>query len=375
MRSSTVEAGLAQRARIVLLAAQGVPNAEIARRVGVSRPTVIQWRNRYEAGGISALGDLDRSGRPPVIDDVAVVVATVQAPPEALGVTHWSARLLGKHLGISFASVARIWREWNLQPWRRETFKFSTDPELDAKVRDVVGLYLNPPDKAVVVCIDEKSQIQALDRTAPILPIRPGLPEKATHDYVRHGTTTLFAALEVATGKVTDACHPRHTHAEFLAFLKQVAKAYPRVPLHVVADNYATHKHPAVQAWLAKHPRVRMHFTPTSGSWLNLVEVFFGIITRQAIRRGTFTSVKDLIAAIETFIDAWNDRCQPFVWTKTADEILTKANRKVTSNTRHQADQVLVNSPYSGAGARSFIELVQDPFDMCCRSAEGDGMA
>ena len=335
MRSSTVEAGLAQRARIVLLAAQGVPNAEIARRVGVSRPTVIQWRNRYEAGGISALGDLDRSGRPPVIDDVAVVVATVQAPPEALGVTHWSARLLGKHLGISFASVARIWREWNLQPWRRETFKFSTDPELDAKVRDVVGLYLNPPDKAVVVCIDEKSQIQALDRTAPIPPIRPGLPEKATHDYVRHGTTTLFAALEVATGKVTDACHPRHTHAEFLAFLKQVAKAYPRVPLHVVADNYATHKHPAVQAWLAKHPRVRMHFTPTSGSWLNLVEVFFGIITRQAIRRGTFTSVKDLIAAIETFIDAWNDRCQPFVWTKTADEILTKANRKVTSNTRH----------------------------------------
>ena len=335
MRSSTVEAGLAQRARIVLLAAQGVPNAEIARRVGVSRPTVIQWRNRYEAGGISALGDLDRSGRPPVIDDVAVVVATVQAPPEALGVTHWSARLLGKHLGISFASVARIWREWNLQPWRRETFKFSTDPELDAKVRDVVGLYLNPPDKAVVVCIDEKSQIQALDRTAPMLPIRPGLPEKATHDYVRHGTTTLFAALEVATGKVTDACHPRHTHAEFLAFLKQVAKAYPRVPLHVVADNYATHKHPAVQAWLAKHPRLTMHFTPTSGSWLNLVEVFFGIITRQAIRRGTFTSVKDLIAAIETFIDAWNDRCQPFVWTKTADEILTKANRKVTSNTRH----------------------------------------
>ena len=335
MRSSTVEAGLAQRARIVLLAAQGVSNAEIARRVGVSRPTVIQWRNRYEAGGISALGDLDRSGRPPVIDDVAVVVATVQAPPEALGVTHWSARLLGKHLGISFASVARIWREWNLQPWRRATFKFSTDPELDAKVRDVVGLYLNPPDKAVVVCIDEKSQIQALDRTAPILPIRPGLPEKATHDYVRHGTTTLFAALEVATGKVTDACHPRHTHAEFLAFLKQVAKAYPRVPLHVVADNYATHKHPAVQAWLAKHPRVRMHFTPTSGSWLNLVEVFFGIITRQAIRRGTFTSVKDLIAAIETFIDAWNDRCQPFVWTKTADDILTKANRNKTSNTQH----------------------------------------
>ena len=231
--------------------------------------------------------------------------------------------------------MARIWREWNLQPWRRETFKFSTDPELDAKVRDVVGLYLNPPDKAVVVCIDEKSQIQALDRTAPILPIRPGLPEKATHDYVRHGTTTLFAALEVATGKVTDACQPQHTHAEFLTFLKQVAKAYPRVNLHIVCDNYATHKHPKVKAWLAKNPRITMHFTPTSGSWLNMVEIFFGIITRQAIRRGTFRSVKDLIAGIEAFIDGWNERCHPFVWTKTPDQILTKAQRKQTSNTRH----------------------------------------
>src|SRR6476619_4771793 len=338
VRSSSIRAGLAQRARIVLLASEGLSNAEIARRTGTSRPTVVDWRARDVAGGIRALHDQPRSGRPPKIDEIDVVVATLAdagRPPAHLGTTHWSARLLGAELGISFATVARIWRKWNLQPWRRETFKFSTDPELDAKIRDVVGLYLQPPENAVVVCIDEKSQIQALDRTAPILPIRLGLPEKATHDYVRHGTTTLFAALEVATGKVTDACHPRHTHAEFLAFLKQVAKAYPRVPLHVVADNYATHKHPAVQAWLAKHPRVRMHFTPTSGSWLNLVEVFFGIITRQAIRRGTFTSVKDLIAAIETFIDAWNDRCQPFVWTKTADEILTKANRKVTSNTRH----------------------------------------
>jgi len=335
VRSSTVEAGLAQRARIVLLAAEGLPNAEIARRVGMVRPTVIQWRNRYVCGGIAALGDLDRSGRPPVIDDAAVVIATLQSPPESLGVTHWSARLLGKHLGISFASVARIWRDWNLQPWRRETFKFSTDPELDAKVRDVVGLYLNPPDKAVVVCIDEKTQVQALDRTAPILPMRPGLPEKATHDYIRHGTTSLFAALEVATGKVTDACYQRHTHAEFLDFLKLVAKQYPRIKLHIVADNYATHKHPRVNGWLARNPRISMHFTPTSGSWLNLVEVFFGIITRQAIRRGTYTSVKELIAAIEMFIDGWNERCQPFVWTKTADEILTKANRKKTSNTRH----------------------------------------
>jgi len=335
VRSSTVEAGWAQRARIVLLAAQGLPNAEIARRVGMSRPTVILWRNRYVAGGIGALGDLDRSGRPPVIDDAAVVVATLQPPPPSLGVTHWSARLLAKELGISFASVARIWRDWKLQPWRRETFKFSTDPELDAKVRDVVGLYLAPPDKAVVVCIDEKTQVQALDRTAPILPLRPGLPEKATHDYVRHGTTSLFAALEVATGKVTDACYERHTHVEFLDFLKLVAKAYPRVKLHVVADNYATHKHPTVRAWLEKNPRITMHFTPTSGSWLNLVEVFFGIITRQAIRRGSFTSVKELKAAIEAFIDGWNERCEPFVWTKTADDILAKAHRKSTSNTRH----------------------------------------
>src|SRR3954470_5331858 len=352
-------AGLAQRARIVLLADEGIGTNEIVARVGVSKPTVIAWKKRYAAEGIAGLDDRPKPGRPPVVDEVAVVLATLEAPPAELGVTHWSSRLLAEHLGgISNVWVAKIWRDWRLQPWRSETFKFSTDPELEAKVRDVVGLYLNPPDKAVVLSVDEKSQIQALDRTAPILPLRPGLPEKATHDYVRHGTTTLFAALEVATGKVTDACHPRHTHAEFLAFLKQVAKApdpcpprhthaeflaflkqvakaYPRVPLHVVADNYATHKHPVVQAWLANHPRVRMHFTPTSGSWLNLVEVFFGIITRQAIRRGTFTSVKDLIGAIETFIDAWNDRCQPFVWTKTADEILTKANRKVTSNTRH----------------------------------------
>ncbi|MDQ3525941.1 MAG: IS630 family transposase [Chloroflexota bacterium] len=335
-RSSTVEAGLAQRARIVLLASQGVSNTTIAARLGVSRPTVIDWRSRYVAGGVAALKDLPRSGRPSQIDDLAVVVETLLGPPKELGVTHWSARLLGRHLGISFASVARIWREHDLKPWKRETFKFSTDPELEAKVRDVVGLYLNPPDKAVVVCVDEKTQIQALDRTAPILPLRPGLPEKATHDYKRNGTTSLFAALEVATGRVTDACYQRHTHAEFLDFLKLVAKAYPRVKLHVVADNYATHKHPKVRAWLARNPRITMHFTPTSGSWLNMVEIFFGIITRQAIRRGTFTSVKDLITAIEAFIDGWNERCTPFVWAKTADQILAKAKkRQPTSDTRH----------------------------------------
>src|SRR5204863_9361095 len=229
---------------------------------------------------------------------------------------------------------------------RAESFKFSTDPQLEAKVRDVIGLYLNPPDKAVVLCVDEKPQAQALERTAPVLPLRPGVPEKRSHDYVRHGTTTLFAALEVATGKVTDACYPRHRHEEFLRFLRQVTKAYPRRKLHIVVDNYGTHNHPDVRAWLAKHPRITLHFTPTSGSWLNMVEVFFSIITRQAIRRGGFTSVKDLIAAIETFIDGWNDRCHPFTWTRSADEILPHwMPGKRTSFTRHQEIIVMGGAP------------------------------
>jgi len=334
-RSSGIRAGLAQRARIVLLAAEGVSNTEIASRVGVSRPTVVQWRARYAQGGVAALADRARPGRPRRVDQAQIVVETLTPPPAKLGVTHWSSRLLGDHLGIGNATVARAWREWKLQPWRVQTFKFSTDPDLDAKVRDVVGLYLNPPENAIVLSIDEKSQVQALDRTAPILPMRPGVPERQTHDYVRNGTTTLFAALEIATGKVTDACYPRHRHQEFLRFLKQVAKAYPRVRLHIVCDNYATHKHSAVKAWLARNPRIQLHFTPTSGSWLNMVEIFFGIITRQAIRRGTFGSVGDLIDAIRAFIDGWNDRCQPFVWTKDADTILAKAHRKTTSGTRH----------------------------------------
>jgi transposase len=336
LRSPSLRAGLAQRARIVLLAADGVGTNEIVERVGVSKPTVIAWKKRYAEGGIGGLADRPKPGRPAQVDEVAVVLATLEPPPDKLGVTHWSSRLLAEQLGISNVWVAKIWRRWGLQPWRRETFKFSTDPQLEAKIRDVVGLYMDPPDKAVVLSIDEKSQIQALDRTAPILPMRPGLPEKASHDYVRHGTTTLFAALEVATGKVTDACYPRHRSDEFLKFLKQVAKAYPRVQLHLVVDNYATHKHPSVQAWLTRNPRITMHFTPTSGSWLNMIEIFFGIITRQAIRRGTFTSVKDLIAAIETYIDGWNERCQPFTWTKTADELIPRATGgQRTSFTRH----------------------------------------
>ena len=228
---------------------------------------------------------------------------------------------------MSHDSISRLWRQFGIQPWRCETFKFSTDPQLKAKIRDVVGLYLNPPENAIVLSVDEKSQVQALDRTAPMLPMRPGIPERQTHDYHRHGTTTLFAALEVATGKITDACYPRHRHQEFLRFLKQVAKTYPQQELHLVCDNYATHKHPTVRAWLKRHSRILLHFTPTSGSWLNMVEIFFGIITRQAIRRGSFTSVQDLIDTIRRFIDSYNDRCQPFTWTKDADTILAKAQR------------------------------------------------
>jgi transposase len=336
-RLPSVPSGLAKRARIVLLAADGVPNAQIARTVGVSRPTVIGWRERYAAGGIGALEDQARSGRPAVIDDIDVVVATLAnegRPPTRLGVTHWSARFLAAELGISYSSVARIWRRWGIQPHRLETFKFSTDPELDFKVRDVVGLYLDPPANAVVVSVDEKSQVQALDRSQPMLPLRPGLPARQTYDYKRNGTATLFAALEVATGKITaDACYPRHRHQEFLRFLKKVAAAHPGIDLHVVCGNCAAHKHPAVKGWLKDNPRVTLHFTPTGCSWLNMVEIFFGIITRQAIRRGTFGSVKDLTAAIGKFIDAYNDRCQPFAWTKDADELLAKVRPSRTNAT------------------------------------------
>jgi transposase len=336
-RSKAVPARVAQRARIVLLSGQGLTGPAIAERVGCSEPTVVAWRRRYAERGLAGLEDAPRPGGPvrvmtPQVQ-AQVLADTVTPPPASLqaqGVTHWSARRLADwlagHRGIrvSHDSIATLWRKFCLQPHRVEGFKFSTDPELEAKIRDVVGLYLDPPKGAVVVCVDEKSQIQALDRTQPILPMRAGQVERQTYDYIRHGTTTLFAALAVATGRVVDACLPRHRHQEFLAFLKQVAKAYPRVQLHVVCDNYATHKHPAVQAWLAKHPRVHVHFTPTSCSWLNLVECFFSIITRQAIRRGSFTSIDDLTTAIETYIDGWNEDPTPFTWTKTADHLIDK---------------------------------------------------
>jgi transposase len=325
-----------QRARIVLLSTQGLTGPQIAERVGCTEPTVVLWRGRFAKEGLAGLEDRVRTPppRPTVTDEVRdeILTATLTRPPAELGITHWSSRLLAEWLRrsgtrVSHDSISRLWRQFGIAPWRCETFKFSTDPQLEAKIRDVVGLYLNPPDNAIVLSVDEKSQVQALDRTAPMLPMRPGIPERQTHDYHRHGTTTLFAALEVATGKITDACYPRHRHQEFLRFLKRVAKAYPRQELHLVCDNYATHKHPTVRAWLEHNPRITLHFTPTSGSWLNMIEIFFGIITRQAIRRGSFTSVQDLIDTIRRFIDSYNDHCQPFTWTKDADTILAKAQR------------------------------------------------
>ena len=257
LRSPSTLARLAQRARIITLAAEGVANTDIAELAGCSRQTVVTWRQRFTQHGIAGLHNRPRPGRPRTIDmhkELEVVAATLAGPPPESGETHWSTRTLANELGVSNFTIASIWHDHGLKPWRVGTFKFSTDPELEAKVVDVVGLYLHPPEQAVVLRANEKSQIQALDRTAPILPLRPGLAERRTHDYVRHGTTTLFAALEVATGKVTDHCFQRHRHIEFLAFLKQVATAYPRRQLHLVLDNYGTHKHPRVRAWLARNP-------------------------------------------------------------------------------------------------------------------------
>jgi DDE superfamily endonuclease/Homeodomain-like domain len=337
-RSTSVRAGLGLRARIVLLAAEGVSNTDIGARVGCSRQAVVRWRARYARQGLAGLGDQPRSGRPRIIDDqrrTEIVAVTLAGPPAELGITHWSTRTLANHLKVSRMTVARVWADHELAPHRLETFKFSTDPELLAKVTDICGLYLEPPAGAVVLCVDEKSQIQALDRTAPTLPLRPGLAERRTHDDVRHGITSLFAALDIATGKVTGRCFDRHRHSEFLAFLKLVARRYPRRELHVVLGNCGTHKHPAVRRWLDTHPRIQLHFTPTSASWMNQVETFFGLLTRQAIRRGSHRSVPDLVAAIHRYLDAWNDHCQPFAWVKDADNIMIKATRNRTSGTQH----------------------------------------
>jgi transposase len=326
------------RARIVLLAAEGVPNTSIAARLGCSQPTARLWRERFAAAGIAGLEeDAPGRGRPATYDErlVARVISVTLGPPPR-GETHWGSRAVAERTGVSKTTVLRIWRDHELQPHRTRSFKSSTDPELEAKVIDVVGLYLHPPEKAVVVlCVDEKSQIQALDRTQPLLPMRPGQPERRTHDYVRHGTATLFAALDIASGEVTGRTYARHRHQEFLKFLQLVAKRYPRGQVHLVLDNYRTHKHPEVNAWLARHPRFHLHFTPTSASWLNQVETWFSIVHRKAIRRGVFRSVAHLTAAIQRFLDAWNSNCHPFTWVKTADQLLARTNPKAISGSVH----------------------------------------
>jgi transposase len=325
------------RARIVLLAAEGVPNRSIAARLGCSQPTVRLWRDRFAAAGIAGLEeDAPGRGRPVVHGEhteARVLTVTLGRPPK--GETHWSSRAVAERVGISQGSVLAIWREHQLQPHRTRTFKSSTDPQLEEKVRDVIGLYLHPPEKAVVLCLDVKSQIQALDHTQPLLPMRPGQPERRTHDYVRHGTATLFAALDVASGEVTGRSYARHRHQEFLKFLQLVARRYPTGELHFVLDNYRTHKHPEVQQWLRRHRRIHLHFTPASASWLNQVETWFSIVHRKAIRRGVFRSVGHLKDAIQRFLDAWNSQCHPFAWVKTADDILSRANAKAISSAVH----------------------------------------
>jgi len=334
LRAQSIPQALAIRARIVLGSAVGESVRGLAVRLGVTQTTVCLWRRRYRAQGLAGLKTLARSGRRRRISaaqERAVVAATMRPPQHA---THWSARRLAKAVGLGHSTVHAIWRKYGLQPHRVETFKFSTDPQFETKLADIVGLYLDPPERALVLCVDEKSQIQALNRTAPILPLRPGLPVQMTHDYERHGTTSLFAALEVASGKVHARCYRRHRHNEFLDFLKSVARRYPRPELHLICDNYGTHKHPAIQHWLREHPRFHLHFTPTSASWLNLVERWFGVISLQAIRRGSFTSVAQLERAITHFLDHWNQTARPFVWTKTAHQIKRSIrNAKLISRT------------------------------------------
>ena len=338
-RSRTAPHGLVTRSQIVLASASGETNTSIAKRVNVSMPTVNKWRTRFLESGLVGLYDEHRPGRPRTHDEekVANLLRTVLESAPTQG-THWSVRSAGKATGISKSCVQRYFRLFGIQPHRTKSFKLSTDPYFVEKVRDIVGLYLNPPEHAVVLCVDEKSQIQALERSQPILPMGLGYVEGVTHDYFRHGTATLFAALDVASGAVLTDCKPRHRHQEFLAFLRKIDKNVPaQLDVHVIADNYGPHKHPKVWQWLAKHPRFTMHFTPTYSSWLNQVERWFAHISEKAIRRGSFTSTKELVAKIEAFVDNYNEQARPFVWTATADSILRKVEKicKLISGTGH----------------------------------------
>ena len=338
-RSRSLPHSLVRRAKIVLLSGEGKSNREVARCCGVSAPAVSHWRRRYQERGLAGLRDELRPGRPRTHDDeeVAALIKLVsQRKPEHA--THWSVRGVAAHTGISKSTVARYLALFGLQPHRSKSFKLSTDPFFVEKVRDVVGLYLNPPDKALVLCVDEKSQVQALERTQPVLPMGLGYLEGVTHDYFRHGTTTLFAALDILDGGVITLCKPRHRHQEFLGFLRHLDANIPAdLDVHLIADNYATHKHAKVKAWLARHPRYHLHYTPTYASWLNQVERWFGLITQQAIRRGSFKSVRELVQKIDAYVTHYNLHRRPFIWTATADSIFAKLHRlcKVINGTPH----------------------------------------
>lgn len=322
-RPSSAQA-LALRARIVLAAAAGLNNVQIAERLSVALSTVRKWRNRFAPDRLDGLLDEPRPGRPRTVTDrqvEEVITRTLETSPT--DATHWSTRSMAAELGLTQSAVHRIWKAFGLQPHRQETWKLSKDPQFVDKVKDVVGLYLNPPERAVVLCVDEKSQIQALDRTAPILPMLPGVPERATHDYKRSGTSSLYAALDLTTGKVIGALHSRHRATEFKKFLQTLDREVPRnLDVHLVLDNASTHKTPAIGRWLLAHPRFQLHFTPTSSSWLNLVERWFSELTTKKLRRGTHRSVRELNQDIRDWIETWNENPRPYVWTKTAEQIL-----------------------------------------------------
>lgn len=333
-RSNTVSVRLARRARIVLLAAEGRENGEIGRLLNIGRIQVGRWRDRYAQSGRAAIErDLPRGGRPPTVDGDRIVFLTTQSEPE--GATHWSTRTLAAKAGVSDSSVLRVWRRHGLKPHLVETFKVSRDPRFVEKLEDIVGLYLNPPEHALVLCCDEKSQVQALDRTQPGLPLKKGRAATMTHDYKRHGTTTLFAALSTLDGTVISCCQSRHRHEEWLSFLRRIDRQTPKEkPLHLVCDNYSTHKHPKVKEWLERHPRFHLHFTPTSASWLNMVERFFRDLTTARLRRGVFRGIPELVAAIDDYVRVHNENPKPFIWTAKAADILQKvirANRRLSS--------------------------------------------
>ena len=338
-RSRSMPHALVTRARMILRAAEGGSNTAIAEALGLSRPTVGTWRQRYLAQRVQGLYDELRPGGPRSLRDEAIAALlrrTVKTKPK--DGTHWSCRSIAAETRLSKSTVHRVWKAFGLQPHRQKHFKLSTDPFFVEKVRDIVGLYLHPPDSAIVLGVDEKSQIQALDRTQPILPLGLGYVEGVTHDYVRHGTTTLFAALDIASGQVLTQCKRRHRHQEFLQFLHHIeASMPPALDVHLIVDNYATHKHAKVRRWLAARPRFHVHYTPTYASWLNQVEIWFNIITQRAIRRGTFRSVRDLVAKIDDFVHQYNRRSHPFVWTATADSIFEKLERlcKAVAGTAH----------------------------------------